>query len=710
MATSSKTSTKQRAQGGGRTANSEPRVQVFRDFAGCNFQMSPREFTLGKDFDEEQSDLQMNYVVIQNNASVTDNKTIETREAIELLGTNPSKSPFTDASVLVGNLLFIGCEDGSLLKFNLDPESPEYHKWDTVMGPGSNHVFESLAYVDNQIIGTTRSYGLWTGEVGKALEDAVEIPEPAALTMDDLEGINMKVSREQTKECVYRVVIAYTYVNKFGPTKHSKQLTFYASEAVENWHAGCFVRVTGTARADLGIKACEFYYSVTNSSTLLFAGRVEMPEEPTGNEFHWTFDWLGYYDATSMWPVANLVVPTENYTKGVKASRVTCIDSRLYFWGSKDHPERLWIGGNPGNLFSISPGTGGGFVDVEPGTGQEIRYVDKYKTQSGNSIVTMLCDSKNSNREQRYNLVENTITLSNEQNRKSWQAEQVSGAVGCKSYYGAKVCEDGLYSVSRYGLALTTMTMEYNSQIRANYVSGAIKPAFVDKLGEHLSSCILLEADGVLYLSFGEKDKNLDNILFCYDIDLKAWWTYSLDVDKAIIDLIHIDYEGAREGIGIVTKDELYLLPLTSDTTTQEKAVNVLIKTGELSTTMPQQNWFYLSQLEFRFDYFIGDLYIELDGIDQFGRRIKTVKHINHETTQYNLAEYMRVDLRMQSYTLKFYGKARFRMSHFMSKVYTMSAKQGLVWGFDDSQSYRTDGDIHPTFKDYNDIRKAIIP
>jgi hypothetical protein len=39
-----------------------------------------------------------------------------------------------------------------------------------------------------------------------------------------------------------------------------------------------------------------------------------------------------------------------------------------------------------------------------------------------------------------------------------------------------------------------------------------------------------------------------------------------------------------------------------------------------------------------------------------------------------------------------------------------MSAKQGLVWGFNDSQSFRSDGDIHPTFKDYNDIRQAIIP
>ena len=80
-------STKQRSQGGGRKANSEPRQQVFRDFGGCNFQLSPRDFTLGKDVDQEQSDLQMNYVVIQNNASISANKTIETRNNLVTLFT-----------------------------------------------------------------------------------------------------------------------------------------------------------------------------------------------------------------------------------------------------------------------------------------------------------------------------------------------------------------------------------------------------------------------------------------------------------------------------------------------------------------------------------------------------------------------------------------------------------------------------------------------
>ena len=116
-------STKKRSQGGGRTANSEPRQQVFRDFGGCNFELSPRDFTLGKDVDQEQSDLQMNYVVVQNNAKIASNKTIETRNNIVKLFDAPSGRKFTDAAILIGREFYIGLDDGQLKYGNIDGHS-----------------------------------------------------------------------------------------------------------------------------------------------------------------------------------------------------------------------------------------------------------------------------------------------------------------------------------------------------------------------------------------------------------------------------------------------------------------------------------------------------------------------------------------------------------------------------------------------------------
>lgn len=707
-------SKKKRAQGGGRTANSEPRQQVFKDFNGCNFQLSPRDFTLG-DTDNEQSDLQMNYVVIQNNAGVAANKTIETRNNLVTLYNAPSGRKFTKACILIGRELYVGLDDGQLKYGNIVNANggiiSSSVTLNNLAGASGSH-WESFAYADNQLVGTTSEDYLWTGRLSDhAISNAKEVPNPQVLDFDNNFTAcgSLRISRTISDDYPYRIAVAYTYINKYGPTAHSNQLTFYANYPVSEWHGGRYLNIHGTAATGYAIKAAEFYYTTGNSSSLLFAGRTDMPGENGGQ---WSFNWYGYLDATNMWPVANLIAPTENFTRGVKASHVTCIDSRVYFWGGSNQPQRLYIGGNSGNLFSISPGTGGGFVDVEPGTGQDIRVVTKYKTQSGASIVTMLCNSENTSREQRFNLVENSVSLSNEQSMKSWQAEQVAGAVGCKSYNGAVVCEDGLYSISRYGLALTTMTMEYNSQIRTNYVSDPIKPVFTDKDRSLLKNSAIIECDGVIYVAFGKDDDTLDDILFCYDIDLKAWWTIKLDTnDEKILNMIHIDYEGAREGIGIITENHVYLLPLTKDDSTITPSnFYVTLQTGELSTAIPQQNWFYLSQLEFRFDYFLGSVLVELTGIDQFGRKVKTRKLISHSETQYNLAEYMRVDLRLQSYQIRITGIARFRMSHFIAKLYQMSAKQGLVWGFDDSQSFRSNGDIHPTFLDYNDIKKAIIP
>lgn len=712
-------STKKRAQGAGRTSNSEPRQQVFRDFNGCNFSLSPRDFTLGKQVDQEQSDLQMNYVVVQDNARVTPNKTIETRNNLVKLFDTPTNSDakFTDACILIKDELFVGMSDESLMYTSIvDPEWKSVTIQDKI-GSQSHH-WESFEYVDNKIVGTTTEQMLWSGLVSEhKVANAKYVSDPGQLVAT---GSNKNftacgsLTMSETYDAVnnpFRISVSIAYINKYGPTAAPYPKAIYVNIPIDEWHTGQYLRVHGTldaTRQQQEIEAVEIYYTAGNANDLQFAGRVDLEPGATS----WTFNWFGYLDATYMWPIANLIAPTENVTQGVKASHVKCIDSRLYFWGGTSNPQRLWIGGNPGNLLSISPGTGGGFVDVEPGTGQEIRVVTKYKTQGGASIVTMLCDSKNSMMEQRFNLVENTISLSNEQSMKSWQAEQVAGSVGVKGFHGALVCEDGLYSISRYGLALTTMTMEYNSQIRTNYVSDPIKPIFTDKLGSRLKDAIILECDGVIYVAFGKGGQGVvDNILFCYDIDLKAWWSISLDIEEQILNMFHVDYEGAREGIGIVTADHIYLLPLTQDDDKETDATfAVTIQTGELATTQPQQNWQYLSQMEFRFDYFIGNIVIELTGIDQFGRKVKTRKRINHNEAQYNLAEYMRVDLRLQSYQIRITGQARFRMSHFIAKVYTMSSKQGIVWGFDDSQSFRSQWDIHPTFKDYNDIRKAIIP
>jgi hypothetical protein len=69
----------------------------------------------------------------------------------------------------------------------------------------------------------------------------------------------------------------------------------------------------------------------------------------------------------------------------------------------------------------------------------------------------------------------------------------------------------------------------------------------------------------------------------------------------------------------------------------------------------------------------------------------------------------MRIDQRLMSYVITMTGTAQFRLTHWLARVYTLSNKVGQVWGFDDNIAYRSSGSVHPTFKCYNDVRKAIF-
>ena len=211
-----------------------------------------------------------------------------------------------------------------------------------------------------------------------------------------------------------------------------------------------------------------------------------------------------------------------NTTRGVDACYMKHYDGRLYFYGGSQK-DRLYIGGNPGNELSVSTGLGGAFVDIEPGSGQEIRSVLKFKTYNGATIITLLTYHPNTSKGARYNLLENTITLTNEYSTSGYTAEMVDSVVGCSSYYGADTFLDGLYSVNRFGLAYTTKVMENQNNVKTEYASDAIEPIFYSLEGEDYTNARLLCIHKTIYIMFYDSIvEGLDPVIFCYDTALKA--------------------------------------------------------------------------------------------------------------------------------------------------------------------------------------------
>lgn len=745
-------SSKKKSSGGGRPRNSEPQAQVFKQFTGMNIQENQADFD-PDGVDHDQSDLQMTYMEIQNNVTVTPMKTLETvNKTIENFLVPPTGTEFTGPIVNVGAYIYaaVSKEDNTTGAVTYEIHKASVLKpteWTQINVKNaapklgdlpSETEWTWIGLVGGYIVALTHSNNIFISEYkdNTSIEELsfypqIESPKENKLTIYGDPWVykrqyalyprgSLKIKEVTSAEeappddMQYRIGITYTLCNVFGPTEAAPIKYYWVNKPTTEWSSSCYLAIDHWADKDEGFNAMEFYYVEGEAQDPAFFYRLEF--DLYGEDPRMSFHWDGYNTNTDMWTIANLSVPTKNYTAGVEAGYATSIDGRVYFWGNRKTPDRLYIGGNPGNELSVSTGTGGGFVDCDPGQGNRIKVVVKYKTQSGNNIVTMLCDNPNSQKEYRYNLVENNVSLSSEQSVKGWQAEHVSGAVGCKSPYGAVVAADGLYAVSRFGLALTTLTMEYNSQIRAQYVSDAIEPVFTDQIGYEFTDAVLIEMNDKLYLVFGRKslgdlgESYLEGIIFCYDIDGKAWWTMTMQNEDPIMSIVPLDYEAAREGLICMTKNYASFIPLTKPDKPEDEPVDFFMQSGCIGTAQPLNGLQNLVQLEFRFDYFCGSMTITLVGIDQLGRKVTTTKHINHEKPVYNLAEYMRVDLKLESYTLSFKGKARFRMTHFIAKTFNLTNKRGIVWGFDSSQGLHKINDIRVYIKDYNDLKKAIIP
>lgn len=725
-------------------SSSEPKVQLYSAWTGMNIQQQPLLWAASDD-DENQTDLVMNHLVIQNNVVTTSMKTLETRGGIELIANAPSLREYTGVACLCGSYLICAVRNpvtgAEYLYYRSIGASGS---WSNIAiqdaDAGGLYIIKSINYYAGQLIiltaidyagvaapspwgheiftGTFRANG--TPPTSVASATYVDTPTEAAdvSTAGD-------VTFASEAEALARITICYAYVNKFGSTLPGPTKTVFTSKIPAEWNYSDYLiigkNVDGgnSASRPSGIIAVDVYASMDDSTDFIFIGRA--PLIWRGTTWAWSCNWLGAMSDTSEWTNVSLSIPTENTTKGVNASYMSHHDGRLYFYKG-DIPYRLWVGGNPGSELSVSRGLGGGFVDVEPGTGMEINKTLKFKTYNGASIVTLMCGNENASQVKRHNLLESNIALTNEISSRGYIVEEVSNVVGSNSPWGSGVFADGLYTISRYGLVITTQAMESSNQLRAQYVSDAIEPIFNWRLANRLKNCRMICIKDIIYIVLAddvetEEVPTLDSVLLCYDIALKAWYTHTLEIPagESILHIMALDHEDHHEGIGVITDTKVYILPTTGRQDADIPTFDIQLETGELAIKQPLQATNYLCQVEIAFDYFIGDATVTLKGTDYYGRQVTITKQIHHASLVRNLQEFIRVDLLMRSYNLTITGKARMRLTHILGKSYLQSRKINLVYGHDVASSYVSadgtgTGVIHHAIDSYNNLREAILP
>lgn len=689
---------------------SEPKAQQFKSWQGINIKEHPPLWhPQTETMQPNQTDVLPSYLVVQDNVFTTSSKTLECRDDTVTIHNAPADTKLTGVACLWKDRLFCAMADGSIRYCDLGDDPDKAWVNVPIHDPdgGVRGKWASVNYYATQLICFTDNSEIFVGDLSTA--GTVGISSYPYIA-DPKTPPTLTPKGTLTTGEVSRVQVCYTYTNIFGNTLASDWATISLSSGPVEWSSAKYLQISGSAPTGLYITGVDIYEADEDNTDAIFIGHVDLRDGGS-----WTYNWLGALMDTSVWTNVALSIPTENSTKGVNAKYMEHHDGRLYFWGG-DEEYRLWIGGNAGSELSVARGLGGAWVDIEPGTGTVVHGTAKYKTSSGSTIVTIMCGNDNTNQVKRYNLVETNVSLTNELSSKGYMYEEVSNVIGCNSRWGYGVFEDGLYAVSRYGLGVTTMAMEYSSQMRVQYVSDMVQPVFTSVIGNRLNNSRMVYIDGVAYIVFADETKDspyLSTVIMCYDLAQKAWFTYSVPEAKHLLHALAIDSDDHWEGLGLVCEDAVYMIPTTGEREHTAPNYVSFLETGELALRTPPHQTQYIAQLQFRFDWFVGECDIDVTGIDYYGRVCHVRKHVKKDTCVRNLDVFARLDWYLVTYHVTIKGKARYRLSQVLAKVWQQSYKINLPYGFDDLNEYTDAHGNHGTdnhyIESYNNLERVIL-
>ena len=272
-------------------------------------------------------------------------------------------------------------------------------------------------------------------------------------------------------------------------------------------------------------------------------------------------------------------------------------------------------------------------------------------------------------------------------------------------------------------------------------MSEVIDPIFTERIGKRLNDACLVHIDGIIYLILSEDNsesepQRLDNVILCYDTGKKAWYTFThrepriinpvtgdrVWDTKPLLHALAIDSEQCIEGLGVISRDAITLYPTTGIQSVSKPEFDIMLETGELCSRIPMQSPYYVEQLEFRFDYFIGDAECEIEGVDYYGRKFKIYKKFGKGNNEGDdpediekraYTEWIRVSKLVEFFRIRIKGKCRCRLTHIICKAYLYNNLIGMPYGFDAQNTFINrhgkEEPIHHYVSDYNNLRRAIV-
>lgn len=238
-----------------------------------------------------------------------------------------------------------------------------------------------------------------------------------------------------------------------------------------------------------------------------------------------------------------ILAPITNTTGGVKSQFITKFNDRLLM---VDHSDRtkLLISGRYPNQSKFSWADGGGYVYIDPDSGQDITGI---AVQPGSNKIVVYKDFNH------YAVELNTVSIGNFSVLDPVY-QPISTAIGCSNQDTIQTVENDIFYFGRKGLYVTGYEPNFLSIIRTNELSARIRP-YLDNLNDndYTTACSLYVNNKYL-LSFPNRKE-----VVVYDRERGCFagiWKLPFGINKMIK---YVDGTGTeRWVVGTTDSNQIY--------------------------------------------------------------------------------------------------------------------------------------------------------
>lgn len=201
------------------------------------------------------------------------------------------------------------------------------------------------------------------------------------------------------------------------------------------------------------------------------------------------------------------LVPIVNTTGGVVSEFVEKVNDRLLMVDAGD-PTKLMISGRYPNQYKFSFVDGGGYIYIDPDSGQRITGI---KAQPGSDKIIVFKEYSS------FAVSLSVVTLGN-YSILDPTYQPVSTLVGCSSQDTIQVVENDIFYLGKNGVYVVGFEPNFLNLIRTNEVSARIRP-YLDKLsGDDYKNAVSMYVENKYILSFPDRKE-----MIVYDRERGCW-------------------------------------------------------------------------------------------------------------------------------------------------------------------------------------------